>query len=476
VTKFLETKWNDPLTVEERAQLLNESGKHVWSDPASDPTIPMSADLNVTGQQEAQMMGGSQNWPVWSEWPWQDSTHQRKDFSSLPRAPNMEGHYWLKKSYSTLSFDIPIDEPIGGEVYIWIWLVRGYDLYNRYLTVWFDHHEVSRFIIGIHGFKGYVHVPSSMIEDYDRHMVELSISYGGHIEQGWRLEYCWVGIGLDPHGYNQKPPLDLGHYPYHPYSFTELVPRSGLTDISVEYRVLCGPESILNIETENVDDPYYRLVDVYVEGIYKSSIISPGPYYVDLDDYSRHQSRTLKLVFRNMPDIDYPKRIVQLAVHHLGWTFEIDRMPDIDTNTVADRIQAMNAWFEIHSYHRVDHYFSGVLADDYRTETTEHRNYWTYYYEHKFWSYWEYVVWVNRLWDGTYAGGWHLESIFFDYGIGVSWVHGGPKVIWHEYGHHINVIELNPGEVYCSNLKCVMSTNHNALYYCWYHWHLRTYA
>jgi len=474
VDKFLNTNWKDSISDEERAQILLESSSQVWSTPENKPYVPSLEDLNETGG-EAVRTSSEKPWE--SRWPWQDISHQRKDFSALPRAPNMEGHYWLKKSYSTLSFDITIDTPISENVYIWIWLTRVTDIYTRYLTVWFDHNQADRFIVGSNGFKGCIYVPSSMIEPgTTTHMVELSMHYCGWVERGWKLEYCWVGIGSGSNGYQQTPPLDTDLSPYHPYPFTELVPRSGKTDTAVEYRVFCGPTTVLNIETENVGDSVSRVVDIYIDGTYKDSIASPGAYEIDLDDYARDVLRILKMVFKNMPDIDYPKRITQLAIHHVGWTFEIDVMPGVWQSTIIEYIASMNAWYKIHAYHRAKIWFSGVLADDYETILSEHIYYWTWFNEHKFQLYWEYVIWVKRLTDGVnYYGGWHYQSFLIDYGIAIAWHGGGPTTIWHEYGHHISILELGwGGEVYCSNSKCVMSTS-TGYYYCWYHWHLRSY-
>ena len=434
----------------------------------------MAGDLNKSEKVDDIIDLGNQNYPVWSVWPWQDDSHPRRDFSALTTAPNMNGHYWLKKSYSTLAFDTEIDEPIFGSIYLWIWLVRVQDTYSRYLTIEFDNNQVSQFVIGSTGFKGSIYIPSNKIASgVNRHLVEISINYCGWKDQGWRLEYCWVGIGSGSAGNQQTPILDSSQ-PYYPETFTELVPRSGLTDTSVEYKVICGTSTKLNIETNNVNDPYTRVVNIYIDNVYKGAASSPGAYELSLGNYAvGTQQCVLKLVFRNMPDIDNAKRISQLAVHRVGFSLEIDVMEGVPQSTIYNQLLAMNAWLILHGYHRVSIYFSGELLEDPSTNRYDHIWYWTWFFENKIYSFWEYVIVVQTL-DPLVAG-WHYVAVF-DYGIAISNLHSGSTTIWHEYGHHIGIYDLNgTEEVYCTNSKCVMSTNNNAFYYCWYHWHQRAY-
>ena len=446
--------------------------KTVWSESCSE-VLQSYEDLNKTDAVNSIETLGPQTYPVWSVWPWQDDSHPRVDFSALTTAPNMNGHYWLQKSYSTLAFDIEIDEPISESVYLWIWLVRNADTYTRYLTIEFDNNQIDRFTIGSTGFKGAIQIPSNKIATgVDKHLVELTINYGGWKYQGWRLEYCWVGMGSGSQGYQQTPILD-SNSPYYPKPFTELVPRSGLTDTSVEYKVICGTNTKLNIETTNVNDPTTRVVYVYIDDIYKGAIQSPGAYEVSLGNYAPDsQSCILKLVFKNMPDIDYAKRISQLAVHRVGFNLEIDVMEGVPQSTIYNQILAMNAWLVLHGYHRVSIYFSGELLEDPLTTRTDHIWYWTWFFEHKIYSFWEYVIVVQTL-EGL-AAGWHGGSAIVDIGIAISDDYSGSTTIWHEYGHHLGIQEIDGGEeVYCTNSRCVMSENRYATYYCWYHWHLR---
>ena len=491
VKQFQSTDWKGPISQEDRARILADSQSNIWSTPSGPLTGAVSYDMNQTTDAEPEMMSGQvataskdQNQPVWSEWPWQDSQHIRKYVSALPRAPNMEGHSWLQRDYSTLSFEIMIPNALSQKLYVWIWLVRASDTYARFLTISFDNQQVDRFPVGSNGFKGVREVPSSLIAPGQRHTVSLSINYCGYVFRGWRLEFCWVGQGNTPNGYDQTPPHD---YYNNAYPMRELLPRSGLTDCMVEYKVIGGYDTYLNIVTDNVNDYGQRVVDVYVDNqqgyiAYWGNFLSPGSYVLQIGSCSLQQQVILRLVFRNMPDISDAKRITTLAVHCCLWFLEIDHMPSVNHDTVNTLLTSMNAWLMIYGYHRVYWIWSTqFLLDIPFTTTLDHEAYFVQYYDHKFIAWWEYVVWANRLIIGfppKEVGGWHLGPSWADLGIAISYCSSANTVIWHEYGHHIGIVELGgSGEVYCENPYCVMfGGSAAAFYYCWYHWHLRLWA
>lgn len=285
-----------------------------------------------------------------------------------------------------------------------------------------------------------------------------------------------MGLGNNANGYEQTPPQETTS-PYYTQDLEELVPQSGTTDVVVEYKVICGTNTKLNIETENVNDAYSRVVDIYIDNVKKGTISSPGAYELTLGEYAPgSQQCILKFVFKNMPDIYKSKRITQLAVHRIGFNLEIDTMEGCSQATLITRMNAMNAWLVLHGYHRITYYFSGILGFAEETTPADHRGCWFWFYEHKFISFWEYVIYVNKLiYDGEYDAGWHFADFLFDYGIGISEIDSKTTTIWHEYGHHIGIYEENQQgkENYCWNSRCVMSTS-GAYYYCWFHWHLRS--
>lgn len=495
---FLNTQWAEPLTTEQAAVIEYKSMSDLYSEPDSYGFSTLdqeSDDFNSTGcapqiyaSDELAVEDATIESLDESGWPWQPWLSVRNDFPALPPAPAMEGRWWPKKSYSTLSFDIQIDIPISGELYIWAWIIRDQDSYSRYLTFRFDNNFVQQYIIGWLGFKSSVHVPASMINTgLTRHRVEISINYCGYVDRGWKLLYGWVGNGTGPNGDQQTPPMDTSG---NLYSMTELTPRTGQTHCVMEFDVLAGEYTLLNIQTENVADSTSRTIYVYFEnsgGTYdwKAMISSPGSYQVYLGEHTDNVHRKLKLEFRYLPDIDYAKRIKQLCVTHVGWKLEIDYMPSAPISLLVYQTDQMNAYYKTHSYHYVTYTTSQDLSEDYETTQLEHSTYFSSYFNHWGQAKWEYVIYVNDLVDnvGKHGAGWHYAPQLLgirtaDYGIGIADNYFYMSyVIWHEYGHHIYISCPPVGpEVYCSNPGCVMNGTDPDGWYCFYHfWERRTF-
>lgn len=491
---FLNTKWAEPLTPEQVNIIESESMDDLYSEPDSHACTILSQVSDSSNETDFRSQTYSSDevaiedittesledsgWP-WQPWPW-----IRDDFPALTPAPSMEGRWWSKRSYSTLSFDIQIDTPIEDELYIWAWIIRDQDSYSRYLTFWFDNNLVQQYIIGSAGFKSSVHVPSSMINTgLTRHRVELSINYCGYVDRAWKLLYGWVGEGAGANGYQQTPPLDNNG---NPYSMSEMTPRTGQTHCVMEFDVLAGEYTLLNIQTENIADSTSRTIKVYFENSggtydYKGMLTSPGSYQVYLGEHTDNVHRKLKLEFRYMPDIDYAKRITQLCVTHIGSKFEIDYMPNTQVNILVSQIGQMNAYYKTHSYHYVTYTTSDDLPYDIATTLSEHETYWNTYFDYKNQAKWEYVIYVpNLLHDGKYYSGWHHAPPIriYDYGIAVANSYNYmPHVIWHEYGHHIYISCDLLGENYCSNPGCVMTQGVSTYgRYCFYHfWQRHTF-
>ena len=490
VIRFMSTDWKEPLSAEENQRIEEESKYHLFSSSEIHqfPQNNVGIDLNETSREsvdaESDTGGVGTRSLDGRYWPWSYPSNPpfsfRIDFPALPLAPIMEGRWWPKKSYSTLAFDIEADD-FDGELYIWAWISRDMDTYSRFLTFWFDNNYVDQFIIGAGGFKSGVHVPQDKINSgYSRHRVEISINYCGYVDHGWKLNYAWVGNGTGGLGTQQTPLLNPDDYPN---DFTELTPRTGQTHCVMEYDVLAGESTTLNIETQNVADPYRRSIYVYFEkadGTYEwKAFISTGSgYQIYLGEHPDNCHRKLKLVFRYMPDIDYAKRITQLGVHHIGWNLEVDYMPYTPISTLLGQIDYMNAYYKMHAYHRVAYTASQDLPDDWSTTESEHIGYWNTYFNHKGESKWEYTIYVENL--DPAAAGWYISYRFYgyrylSYGIAISSAyHNYDHVIWHEYGHFIYISYDWPIEIYCPNPGCVMTDQGgHPSWYCFFHWNGR---
>lgn len=491
---FLNTQWAEPLTAEQARVIEYNSMNNLYSEPESRTYTTLDQVFDCPNGTDCK----SQTYPdddqvtedvtfeslVESGWPWQPWPSVRDDFPALPTAPVMEGRWWPKVGYSTLVFDIQIDTPITDELYIWVWIVCDQDEYSRILTLKFDGNQIGQYLLTpLTGIKTCKHIPSKYIDTgLTKHKVEMMINWCGWKDHQWKLLYGWVGNGDGPNGDQQTPPLDSNGFPY---PMNELTPRTGQTHCVMEFDVLAGEYTLLNIQTENVEDTTSRTVYVYFEnsaGTYewKAMISSPGSYQVWLGEHPDNVHRKLKLEFRYMPDIDYAKRIKQLCVTHIGWKLEIDYMPNTPITTLTSQVTLMNAYYKTHSYHYVTYTTSQDIPEDSVTTLAEHDSYYSNYFDHAGQAKWEYVIYVESL--DPLAAGWHYAFHFYgiriwDRGIAINddyWYLS--YVIWHEYGHHIFIsIPIVGGEVYCSNPGCVMSTSGGSGWYCFYHfWQRQT--
>jgi hypothetical protein len=494
---FLNTQWDEPLTVEQAKVIEVNSMNDLYSEPETLTYTTFNQDFDYPNETERKSQTNLNDDQVTEDvtiesldesgWPWQPWPSVRDDFPALPIAPAMEGRWWPKKGYSTLVFDIQIDTPITDELYIWVWIVCDQDQYNRIFTLTFDGNQIGQYLLTPWtGIKSCKHIPSQYIDtDLTKHKVEMMINWCGWKDHQWKLLYGWVGNGDGPDGDDQTPPLDSNGFPY---PMNELTPRTGQTHCVMEFDVLAGENTLLNIQTENVEDTTSRTVYVYFEnsgGTYdwKGSIRSPGSYQVNLGEHTDNAHRKLKLVFRYLPDIDYAKRIKQLCVTHIGWKLEIDYMPYTHISTLSSHINSMNAYYKTHSYHYVTYSTSQDL-DDYPVTTEQnHVVFYTYDFDHRGQAKWEYVIYVESLSPPT-AAGWHYAPKPFgfriaDYGIAISDVYYAYfQVIWHEYGHHIYISDPVWGpEDPCSNPDCVMSySTYPEEWYCFYHfWQRQTF-
>ncbi len=486
VLEFMTTSWRRPLSMDEVARIEGEAMVNVYSEPEVRLFPSPTTDGNETSVVQTDDAGeGAIESLQESGWPWQPWPKQRKDFPALPTAPVLEGRWWPKKDYSTLSFDIQIDLPVQGSLYIWTWIVQDQDTHSRYLTFWFDNNFVQQFVVGYYGFKSSVYVPPEKINPaLTRHRVEISINYCGLVDRGWKLLYTWVGNGTGPSADYQQPPLSGLDYPY---DLTELTPRTSQTHCVMEYVVLAGPNTVLSIVTQNFADTLARTIYIYFEkndGTYelKGNISTGGAFNVLLGDRPDDCYRKLKLEFRYLPDIDYAKRITTLAVYHDGWKLEVDYMPGTPISTLQAQIEYMIAYYKLHSYHTVTYSIDTVLPDERPTTSLKHEEYFKAHFFHKGVSLWEYVIYVEDLeYMGKHPAGWHYAPSPYgirlaDWGIAINddysymWC-----VIMHEYGHHIYILEWYPyqPEVYCWNHGCVMSDAGGNGWYCFYHWWLR---
>ncbi|MFW9887980.1 MAG: hypothetical protein ACFFER_07350 [Candidatus Thorarchaeota archaeon] len=483
VEEWLNTEWLEPIMTEPETKIPSESNSHSKKVPKNPKSTNLSLAEDVS---ETEMMALASSMSLDDKkWPWGSG---RDDMPALPTAPMMEGTWWQKRSYSTQSFRIQIED-VPDNLYIWAWIERDQDSYTRTLTFRFDGNIVNQRYIGKSGFKSCVQVPSSMIGPGSDHLVEISINFCGWKLHQWKLRYVWVGLGSSSGAGSQTPPMDTFS---RPYFMEQIVPRSGTLTRTLEYDVVVGDNSELRIEMVNEDDTTLRAYIVYLENDqgtfdFKGICYAPGAYTVNLGSASSDGiTRTLKLEFFSLPDMDYPKRITKLGVTYLKWNIEVDYMSESWTSyQISSRLDQMVEHYRIYANSRPSYWIDDTLTYEEWTYPDDHFVYYHFQFDHFLDSDWEYSIWVDRLSSGfpwyIEAAGWHYTEWWVDYGIAISGYYKSSCYYtpWHEYGHHIGIAVVGgipPQEIYCTMDHCVMSneTYWQTGIYCHYHWWLRT--
>ena len=444
---------------------------------SSDSGWPYMSNPTTESENEERMEGTYYSMQD-PDWPYSDNT-----FGAEKLAPTMEGRWFPKLGYSSLTFEFTIDSEATYDAYIWAWIVRDQDTYNRYLTFYFDDHQASRVIIGSSGFKGNVWVPGGYIDSGTTHTVTLTINYGGYKDRGWKLLY--IGVGNYTNG-KYRP---FTNYKFDPYSLNELTPATGQSDSIMEYDVIVGESTNLELTMTKRDDSSARSVYVYFEtslGYYSLMRIfsvgsSPVSISQSLGTYTDDSHRKLKLVILGVGNINKAKMITRLSVTHVGWHLEVDYMSCSDCwdeDTIRGHLDAMNdEWYDVYSYHRVYYQIDDVVIHYSQTTVSDHQTLYTIYFDHKLQYGWQWVLCAHDLIAGvwpliSHPAGWFVAwPPPLNFGIGLSGYdiyESYEYVIRHEFGHNLG-ISRNIPEAYCTNPYCIMSPNGGS-YYCQYHW------
>ncbi len=501
--EFLSQEWRGPLSQDEirdvelsSAAALSNADSILTEERAFPDS---SVDRNGTFDDEDPLDFGIESESE-RGWPWQPWPSQRKDFAATVLSPPREGHWFPRKSYSVLAFDITFEYEVSSsdDVYIWTWIVNDQDLYSRYLTFWWDNQMVHQRIITPWDLKTSIKIEYDDFKDYlgvGHHRLEIAINYGAWKDHGWKMIYVWPGIGPTPWADDQHPPLrsHAGAPPWPgegrdaPTDFFEFTPNTGSSNVIVEYQVYAGTSTYLNLVTDNWDDTSTRPLRVYWDGSFKAYLYSPGSFQIWIGNENDDSIHTLKLKFSNMPIMHYAKRITTMAVHHRGWNVELDCMYGLDYGSLVNGITYTQAYYKVHSYHRMDLSLdeTDIVYDDYTTDS-EYRSLHNSHFDHSGQAGWTWALLANKLEGEPIA--------FYMPGYGLAFAQetiddgreteGGTRTQWmtmsfmHEFGHSIGIKE-GPGEVYCWNTDCVMAsasaenTHYHDAWYCFYHFWLR---
>lgn len=404
------------------------------------------------------------------DWPWDGSNGEQ--FAAETLAPTMECRWWPKLYYSSLFFDMSYHSLNAlNDVFLYVWIQRDQDTAQRSFKFYFDGYSIATYSI-TSSYKGSVGVPNSKISSGDLHTIRIEGQGLSGVDRGWKLLYIGIGRNTNP-----PQPLQLN---YVPVPLNEYTPYTASTDCAMEYSVVAGESTLLEITTANANDPTTRSIDVYIQDYYGSYIwkktISTGSLQTaDLGSWTDNTIRKMKLVFKNVGTIENAKKITRLSVTYIGCKIEVDYMSQCwSTSTeITPILNSLNDYLKTHAAHRIYWEFSEILTYKQTVTTSDHWDYFYTKFNHVLQNKWEYTIWVDRLdVGGSPAAGNHLWYWFlytvWDCGIALSHYYGGanPITFMHEYGHHL-------GFEHCSSYFCVMNSIPAKNYYSHKHWSLR---
>ncbi|MGY5856467.1 MAG: hypothetical protein RTV72_12185 [Candidatus Thorarchaeota archaeon] len=411
-----------------------------------------------------------------------DSIHLSVDTSSTtgypacPVTPAMEGHWFPQEAYSRLYFEI--DQPHSDYYYnLRIRIECDQDTYDRTFTVKVNNILCySGTIYDELGFDDVVVVPYLI----GIQKVELQINWGAYVEKGWKLTYFY------PERANGEPLEVTGEY------FPQVNPAR------LTYLARLGPDTKINLKQEADQDPWARTTRVYIDGQLKHSDTGDNAWEWSLGDYAYNSLHEVVIELQYGGFAEWGKKLSINRVHYLSGQVEIDYMSG-HAPTQND-IDVWEAYYINMGYHRSEFYIDDLVTYVYEFDLTDNgylsQQYWDYsntYRDHAGDWKWEWMLCVHYLSYNdvrTESLGYHIGP---HYGIVIHdqlllnaafWPWTPPisayrrSVGFHEYGHHINIIDrlITGEERYCLNLYCMMARALlnivNYPWYCEHHWSL----
>ncbi len=404
-------------------------------------------------------------------------TNPNTGYPATPLSPAMDSHWFPKTAYSRLYFEV--DQPFADLYYnLRIRIECDQDIYARTFTVIVNNIEFYSGVINtVSGFDGVVTIPYLV----NVQKVVLQIRWGAYVEKGWKLTYFY------PERANGEPLEVVSEY------FPQMNPAR------LTYLARLGPDTKINIKQEADQDTIIRTTRVYVDGQLKHSAIGDNAWEWSIGDYTYDSLHEVIIELQYGAFAEWGKKLSINRVHYLAGQVEIDYM-DGHAPT-QDDISVLEAYYINMGYQRSKFYIDDLVPFVYEFDLANEgylsQQYWDYsdaYRDHAGDWRWEWMLCLNYIsCNGERSGslGYHIRP---HYGIVIHdqllmdlayWPWTPPisayrrSVIFHEYGHHINIIDryTNNDERYCNNWYCAMSTaDFNIVNYPWYcehHWSLR---
>ncbi|MDF1538518.1 MAG: hypothetical protein P1Q69_06415, partial [Candidatus Thorarchaeota archaeon] len=243
-----------------------------------------------------------------------------KDYPQPPQTPAKEGHWFQKLSYSVLAFQFTY--PSGfNTLDLWMDIERDQDSYSRYLTVYFDGSLAYRTTISSSGFHSSIAI---WWVSAGTHKIEVEINYCGWKDHQWKMTYIQPFISRWP---GASEPIQ---------DFWEYFPDD--RNPSLEYQVLGGRSTYVNLLVEHLGSSPSRQVQVYYKSsatsswVLRSTIWTGSASKIYLGYWSSICTIYVKLSILDSSVDYYGYKISYNSANYRAVNIEIDYMEDTTPN------------------------------------------------------------------------------------------------------------------------------------------------
>ena len=393
-------------------------------------------------------------------------------FEAYPLTPAMDGHWFPQARYSRLYFQV--NQPYPDAIFnLRIAIVVDQDEYDRTLTIKVDGIVYySDVIYDEAGFDGII-----PILGFGTRNVEIQINWGAYVPKGWKLVHFY------PERMNGEPLEVVGEY----------FPQASIAQLA--YLAQLGSNSRINLELEAAGDSIPRTTRVYVDGVFKHEATGDHAWEWYLGEYPEGSVHEITVELQYGGYVEWGKKLTINRISHFRGAVEVDYMPGHSPS--QDDLDVLEAYYLLLGYERAEFYLDDevpfVEVLDLSTDGIwPSQQYWQYsndYRDHIGDPKWEWILCLHYYsWCGVISlgvNGYHWgnygiiiqDQVMKDHVWLLPLTPSRRTVMLHEYGHHINIFDLQPSgiEEYCTNPQCAMSTLNPLCalsypFYCAHHW------
>jgi hypothetical protein len=412
------------------------------------------------------------------------------DSSRPPASPlpvTKEGHWFPNMDHSRIRYEINARVWFGSNYDFRLDISRGEDIWARYFRIYVDGSMVHDQIIGGSGF----HDVFTVGLGHGTHRIEFEIWSGYYSDYSWKMD-SFIPISPDPQDPTGGAQITGEFLPFQAYG-------------RLRWDVYMGQQTWAEVKIDNVDDPFYRDLKFFVDGVQiQPSTYAPCEITFNLGSYTHGSFHEIMIEVSWCNYMEWGYKLSKFRVSYGGAAAEIDYLssPNDRWSNVpsADVINYIQVWYVEHGYQR----YSLFIDDEINADNYFGSAYMTgeIYQEIMTNNFDNNVYGVNYILFGHYdqsanTFGWNWGNEIFiadekcaEYANAWGWLYGfgqnevSTVTMMHEMGHSIGICDWSGNdEQYCTNSYCVMAQinvdncweSGAGSWYCQHHWDERNF-